>query len=395
MECAPGKRSAVTSIAGFGYVGLPLTSALAETGSRCLGIELDEGRRDALEAGRSYVLGVPVPAIGRLVAVGRLSASTEYAPLSQAHPAIVRIPTSVCRDRRFDARRLPRVTRESVARVLAGTDPPGNLAFSRSAIASAVGGIEAASFRLATALYCSTVPELVTMSSAREGEVSKPIGNTFRPVNTAPANESAEAAERLRIDFCEAVRAASRKPFRFMPFYPNPGVRGRCLPAGLHHLVWDARGREMPCPLVDTAEHVKAAMPLRVVDRVAMETNVRGPSAGGTRVRVLGVSCKRSLDDIRESPARRTMELLKAKATQVSYHDPYVPKLRWRGGVLASVPLSRDVLPTQTCVASASDQGYDVELLARHSPLRVDARNGLNGQYAPPTQDTMTQETPS
>jgi len=413
-----GARSVCVGVVGLGYVGLPLTVAFGQSGFRCIGIDLDRRKCDSLAAGRSYIPDVSDEAVQGLVGSGRLMASDNYSALSGADAIIICVPTPVYRDKRPDLRDVLRAG-EAVGRVLApgqlvvlestcypGTTEdllgpileresglragdgfwlafsperidPGNASFGLSNTPKVVGGVDTASTELAAALYSQIVPEVVTVSSTREAEMSKLIENTFRHVNIALANELAQVAEGLGIDFWEAVRAASSKPFGFMPFYPGPGVGGHCIPVDPHYLVWKAREHEMPCRLIDTAEYINAAMPDRVVERVVAEVNDRGLSIRGARVLILGVSYKKGVSDVRESPALRIMEQLEAKGAEVAYHDPHVPNLRWNGGVLASVPLSKDVLCSQACVVLVTDHAYDTELLVAYSPLLIDTRNAV------------------
>ena len=413
-----GTKSACVGVVGLGYVGLPLAAAFGKRGFPCIGIEVDRRKCESLKAGRSYVPDVPSEAVRELVESGRLMASDDYSALCGADAIIICVPTPVYRDKRPDLRDVLRAG-EAIGRVLgpgqlvvlestcypgttedllrplleresglrAGDDfwlafsperiDPGNQRFGLSDTPKVVGGIDAESAEAAAALYSQIVPEVVTVSSAREAEMSKLIENTFRHVNIALANELALIAERLGIDFWEAVRAASSKPFGFMPFYPGPGVAGHCIPVDPHYLAWKAREHEMPCRLIDTAEHINAAMPRRVVERVVEEINNRGLSTRGAHVLVLGVSYKKGISDVRESPALRVIELLEAKGAVVSYHDPYVPALQWNGSLLRSVPLSEDLLSSQACAVLVTDHDYDLELVLNACPLLIDTRNAV------------------
>lgn len=416
-------RTAVVGIVGLGYVGLPLAAALGEAGLRCLGVDLDQGKCEALAAGQSYVSDVRADVVQRLVAEDRLSASTDYSALSEADVIVICVPTPVYRDKRPDLTCV-RQAGEAVAGVLrpgqlvilestcypgttedllkpiledrsglqAGRDfwlafsperiDPGNEKFGLTNTPKVVGGIGPTSTELAAALYSAVVPEVVTVSSPREAEMTKLIENTFRHVNIALANELAIVSERLGIDFWEALQAASSKPFGFVPFYPGPGVGGHCIPVDPHYLTWKARECEMPLRLIETAEQINAAMPHYVVERVVDKVNDRGLSMRGARVLILGVSYKRGIGDVRESPALKIIEQLESKGAVVSYHDPYVPELRCNGRTLSSLPLTERVLASQTCVVLVTDHDYDLELLLRASPFLIDTRNAIKRDTA-------------
>jgi UDP-N-acetyl-D-glucosamine dehydrogenase len=411
-------RSACVGVVGLGYVGLPLIVAFGQRGFRCIGIELDRRKCELLTAGRSYIPDVPSEAVQELVGSGRLRVSDDYSALCGADAIIICVPTPVYRDKRPDLRDVVRAG-EAIGQVLgpgqlvvlestcypgttedllrpvleresdlrSGDDfwlafsperiDPGNQDFGLSNTPKVVGGIDTDSAKLAAALYAHIVPEVVTVSSTREAEMSKLIENTFRHVNIALANELAQVAEGLGIDFWEAIRAASSKPFGFMPFYPGPGVGGHCIPVDPHYLAWKAREHDMPCRLIDTAEYINAAMPRRVVERVVEEVNNRGLTIKGARILLLGMSYKRGIGDVRESPAVRIAELLEGRGAKVSYHDPHVPTAQWNGHAAASSPLTEEMLSSQACVLLLTDHGYDLEMILRHSRLLIDTRNAV------------------
>lgn len=409
-------RAAAVGVVGLGYVGLPLVVAFAESGFRCMGIDLDSQKCEALARGHSYLPDISDETVRDLIKGGRLRTSGEYAALREADAIIICVPTPVHRDKRPDLTDVLRAG-EAIGRVLrpgqlvvlestcypgttedtlrllleresglqTGEDfwlafsperiDPGNQRFRLTNTPKVVGGVDPVSTELAAALYSPIVSEVITVSSAREAEMSKLIENTFRHVNIALANELAIISEHLEIDFWEALEAASSKPFGFMPFYPGPGVGGHCVPVDPHYLTWKARECEVPLRLVDVAEQINVAMPHQVVERVVDEINRRGLSMRGARILLLGMSYKRGICDVRGAPALRIMELLESKGAEVAYHDPYVPEVPWQGRVIASVPLSEEVLSSQACVVLVTDHDYDLELVLRASPLLIDTRN--------------------
>jgi len=418
FRCRVQTRSARLGIVGLGYVGLPLMVAFGEAGFRCLGVDLDPLKCKALRGGRSYLPDVADETIRRLIEGGRLATSCDYGGLREADAIVICVPTPVYRDKRPDMTEVLRAG-EAVGRVLRpgqlvvlestcypGTTEdtlrpsleresglgasrdfwlafsperidPGNQKFGLANTPKVVGGIDPVSTELAAALYSHIVPEVIKVSSPREAEMSKLIENVFRHVNIALANELAIISERLGIDFWEAVEAASTKPFGFMAFYPGPGVGGHCIPVDPHYLTWKARECEMPLRLIDTAGQINDSMPYLVVERVVDEVNRLGLSIRGSRVLLLGVSYKRGVGDVRESPGLRIMELLESKGAEVSYHDPYVPQLQWNGKVVSSAPLSKEVLSSQTCVVLVTDHNYDLDLVLKASALLIDTRNAV------------------
>ena len=415
-------RSARVGVVWLGYVGLPVTVAFAEAGLRCLGVDLDPMKCEMLAAGRSYLAEIADETIRRLTESGRLTASEDYSGLREADAILICVPTPVYRDKRPDLAEVLRAG-EAIGRILrrgqlvvlestcypgttgdtlkplleresglvAARDfwlafsperiDPGNRKFRLTNTPKVVGGIDPVSTDLAAALYSHVVPEVIRVSSPREAEMSKHIENVFRQVNIALANELATISEHLGVDFWQAMEAASTKPFGFMPFYPGPGVGGHCIPVDPHYLTWKARECGMPLRLIDTAGQINASMPNTVVERVVDEVNRRGLSMRGARILLLGVGYKRGVGDVRESPALRIMELLESKGAQVSYHDPHVPQVRWNGKVIASAPLSKEVLSSQTCVVLVTDHDYDMELVMEASLLLIDTRNAVKRDF--------------
>ena len=344
-------HTAKVGVIGLGYVGLPLVAAFGECGFSCLGVDLDAGKLAALEAGQSYIGDVPQDSIRALIENRRLSVSGECSLLRNADVIIICVPTPIDRDKRPDLRSIlqagqaigqilrpgqlvilestsyPGTTEEQLQPLLergsslkAGRDfwlafsperiDPGNGAYGLQNTPKVVGGIDARSTELAAALYATIVPQVITVSSPREAEMAKLIENTFRHVNIALANELAIAAEGMGVDFWEAMEAAASKPFGFMPFYPGPGVGGHCIPVDPHYLVWKAQECEQPLQLINAAEEINSSMPGRVVERISRELGRRGQSLQEAPILLLGMSYKRGIGDLRESPALRIFELL-------------------------------------------------------------------------------------
>lgn len=420
LRAALESGGGVVGVVGLGYVGLPLAVAFGERGLRTIGIEPDPRKRAALSAGHSYLPDVPEKVLGRLVAEGRLTISPDCGALREADAILICVPTPVFKDKRPDLSAVlevgealaavlrrgqlvvlestcyPGTTDETLRSVLergsglrAGEDfwlafspervDPGNQKFPLTNIPKVVGGICRSSTELAAALYSHIAPKVIEVSSCREAEMCKLIENTFRHVNIALANELAIVSEGLGIDFWEAVGAASSKPFGFMPFYPGPGVGGHCIPVDPHYLSWKARQCELPLRLIDVSEEINDSMPHHVVGRLVKELSSRGVGMKRARVLVLGASYKRGVGDVRGSPGLRIMELLEAQGAVVAYHDPYVPTLPRRGGVMSSVPLGEGVLSSQDCVVLVTDHDYDLGLVLRASRLLIDTRNAVKG----------------
>jgi UDP-N-acetyl-D-glucosamine dehydrogenase len=260
---------------------------------------------------------------------------------------------------------------------------PGNLQWSAYNTPKVVGGLTPECTNLATALLRQMGAPVHPVSSPRAAELTKLLENTFRAVNIALVNELALLTERMGIDIWEVVEAAKTKPFGFMPFYPGAGVGGHCIPVDPYYLSWKAREYDYYTEFIELAGEVNQAMPHHVVDLVVQALSLNGRSLRGARVLVLGVSFKPDIDDARNSPAERVIELLLDRGAIVTYHDPYVPRFRVGGDVfhrelivLESVPLTETTLARADCaVIVTAHRDLDYEQVVEHAGLVVDTRN--------------------
>src|SRR5205085_6670686 len=206
-------------------------------------------------------------------------------------------------------------------------EDPGNPHFSTRTIPKVVGGVDAASAKLARALYEPIVAAVISVSSPEVAEACKILENTYRAVNIALVNELKVIFDRMGIDIWEVIAAAKTKPFGFQAFYPGPGLGGHCIPIDPFYLTWVARKYGITTRFIELAGEINTAMPAHVVQRVADALNEHSKSIKCNRICVLGVAYKKDVDDARESPAFEIMELLQARGAYVSYNDPYVPVL--------------------------------------------------------------------
>lgn len=412
-------RRGRVAVIGLGYVGLPVAVAFAEAGFRVAGLDVDRRRVACVRSGRSPVRDVSSSRLKALVAGHRLTAASDPSVLAHQDAIIVCVPTplkeggipdlSLVEAAVEDIRRhlragtlivlestsYPGTTDEVVLPRLAhrrravGRDfflafsperiDPGNKQFGFEDIPKIVSGVTPRCRALAEALYAQVVKRVVPVSSTRTAEMAKVLENTFRIVNISLVNELALASRDLGVDIWEAIEAASTKPFGFMPFYPGPGVGGHCVGIDPLYLYWKARGQKAEIRSIDLARQINDEMPERVVKRILELLTTRRRTAGRTaRVLILGVSYKRDVPDVRESPALMLLRKLQGLGVQVSYHDPYVAALREEGLSLASRPLTRRELARHDLVVVATDHSaVDYTLVARAAPLVYDLRRAL------------------
>jgi len=411
------------AIIGLGYVGLPLAVAFGRANLHIIGIDLDQRKITLLNQGKSYIPDVATDQVAALVRQGLLRATSDYDALRQADSIFICVPTP------FDANKSPNLTaikqaaegiaprlqrgqliilqsttypgttEEIVLPILersglkGGVDfdlafsperiDPGNTQFSAINTPKVVGGINERSTQRAADLLKRIGAPVEIVTSTRAAEMTKLLENIFRSVNIALVNEMALLCERMGIDIWEVIRAASTKPFGFMPFTPGPGVGGHCIPVDPLYLSWKAREYDFHTNFIDLAAQVNQSMPYHVVDLVAQGLARQGKSLYGARVLVLGVAFKRDIDDARESPAERVIELLLQRGASVTYHDPYVPRFQVGGNVfhrdvlqLESQPLSDELLAYHDCTVIITDhRNVDYARVVEKSRLVVDTRN--------------------
>ena len=418
---------AVVGIIGLGYVGLPLAHALHQGGLPIVGFDIDPAKIDALEKGVNYLKHLGDDMTTTLSKSDRFEATADFARLSECDCVIVCVPTPLGRHREPDlsyvinsahmigkslrkgqlisleSTTYPRTTRDEFlpamleaagdrARGLqSGRDffvafspereDPGRKDHTTTSIPKLVGGLEEISTELAAAMYRKGVKQVVEVESAEVAEAAKLLENIFRAVNIAMVNEMKVILDKMGIDVWEVIRAASTKPFGFMPFYPGPGLGGHCIPIDPFYLTWKAKEVGRPTKFIELAGEINTEMPEWVVERVALALNDRGKPVRGAKVLVLGLSYKPDVDDTRESPSFELIEHLLDLGAQEDYSDPHVPvapKVRKHNLQMKGVAITPDNLKKYDCVlVSTHHAAFDWATIAKHSALVVDTRDAL------------------
>jgi UDP-N-acetyl-D-glucosamine dehydrogenase len=265
-------------------------------------------------------------------------------------------------------------------------EDPGNPDYSASGIPKVVGGIDATSLQLAQSLYAHAVVKTVPVSSCEVAEACKILENTYRSVNIAMVNELKVLFDRIGIDVWEVIDAAKTKPFGFQAFYPGPGLGGHCIPIDPFYLSWLARKHNLATRFIELAGEVNASMPEFVVKKVTEALNQAGKPVKGSRIGILGVAYKKDVDDPRESPSFKLMELLNERGAVLSYNDPHVSELpsmrHYDVPAMTSSNLTVEYLAALDCALIATDHSaYDYSFIVRHAPLIIDTRNATRGVH--------------
>lgn len=258
-------------------------------------------------------------------------------------------------------------------------EDPGNTTYTIANIPKVIGGVTLACTELAAALYGVIFERTVLVSRPAAAELSKLLENIFRSVNIALVNELKMLCDRMGLDVWEIIDAAATKPFGYMPFYPGPGLGGHCIPIDPFYLTWKAREYGFSTRFIELSGEINTSMPNYVVSRMMQALNERGRPVNGARILVLGAAYKKDVDDLRESPSIRLIQLLQRLGAEVCYNDPYIPEIQLCGTqpvTIKSVPLTAETLAGSDAVLVATAHScYDPEFILEHAPLVVDTRN--------------------
>jgi UDP-N-acetyl-D-glucosamine dehydrogenase len=411
-------RAARVGVIGLGYVGLPLALAWAHEGFHVTGIDVDARRVGMCQDGVSWITDISSGDLASMVEQGFLEATTDMSVLADLDAVSICVPTPLNKTKDPDVSAVLNAVEAIAAHlhegqliVLESTTYPGTtdelvlptlsrsglkvgedffLAFSPERTDPAnsryglrntpkvVAGITPECLEVVSALYRTIVNRVVPVSSTRVAELVKLLENTFRAVNIGLVNELAIMAHILGVDVWEIISAASTKPFGFMPFYPGPGLGGHCIPVDPHYLAWKLRTLNYKTRFIEVASEINGQMPRYVVERVTTAMNDVGKCLNGSRILVAGVTYKRDVADLRESPAIDIIELLLQRKAQVVYADPYVPTLRLVETTLEATPLDEAELRRADCVIIVTDHhAFDYASIAKNASLIVDTRNAL------------------
>jgi UDP-N-acetyl-D-glucosamine dehydrogenase len=402
-------------IVGLGYVGLPLAVAFAEAGEQVVGVDVDEAKVAAIEAGESYIEDVSSERLR--ACLGAIEVSTEYAPLARTDAIVICVPTPLSPNREPDLGPLleagralgglvqrgqlvvlesttyPGTTREQLVPLLERRDlhvgdglnvafspervDPGRTDYTLRNTPKVIGGITPECTERAASVYGRVCDQIVRVSTPEAAEMTKLLENIFRSVNIALVNEMAMLADRMGLDIWEVVDAAATKPYGFMRFDPGPGMGGHCLPVDPFYLTWRARQFHFATEFIELAGKINQQMPYHCAERIERALNDASKPVRGSRIAILGVSYKGGVGDIRESPALRIMEELASRGGSLSYHDPYVPALPELG--LQSSALDDAVAGADAVVLVTAHPGIDHAAIAREAALFIDLRGATRG----------------
>jgi UDP-N-acetyl-D-glucosamine dehydrogenase len=419
------KKKAKIGVIGLGYVGLPLALEWVKSGFVTYGIDLNAEKVQALAAGKSYVKDVSGEELAACLNSGRFFQTCDYSVLKWLDAVFICVPTPLNQYQEPDTSHIayvveqlkpyiengmlitlesttyPGTTEEMIEKEFAllgaeaGKDyflcfspervDPSNPVFKTNNTPKVIGGTTARCLELGALLYRQIVEHVVEVSSPKVAEMSKLLENTFRSINIAFVNEMAMMCEKMGIDIWEVIRAASTKPFGYMPFYPGPGIGGHCIPLDPMYLAWKAKGFRFFSKFIELAQGINNQMPDYVIAKTAEILNQYAKSLKHSKVLLLGMAYKPEVDDLRESPALQVYEMFKMRGAQVDYYDPYAHSFRDQAGnVVQSVEYRPDLFRTYDCIVLITHhKAINYEEIARLGVPIFDTRNAFSEYRLP------------
>jgi len=417
-------KLAVVGVIGLGYVGLPLVRELLKAGYHVVGFDIDSSKVDKINNGESYIKHIGNEFIHYFLNTGHLKATSDFTEVSGVDIIIVCVPTplgahfepdlqyvrnSVGEIAKYlkkghtvilESTTYPGTTDEELLPMLQqsglvvgrdfflGYSPeredPGNKEFTTHRITKIVSGITEHCCEVVSHLYKQIIDSVFEASNTRVAESAKLLENIYRAVNIALVNELKVILTRMDIDIWEVIEAAKTKPFGFQAFYPGPGLGGHCIPIDPFYLTWKAREHDIHTRFIELAGEINTGMPSYIVDRALRALNSMGKPMKGSKILILGVTYKPDVDDMRESPSMKLIELLNAEGALVEYSDPYIPVLpvtrKYRFN-LKSIPVTPENLHEQDLVIVSTDHSnIDYKMIADHAALIIDTRNALSNE---------------
>jgi len=413
------KKKAVVGVVGLGYVGLPLAVEKGKVGYKVLGFDINTKRVNHINNGFNYIGDVKDEELKELIEEKKLEATNDFNRLTEADVIVICVPTPLTTTRdpdisyivnvtkeiqkslrigqlvTLESTTYPGTTEEVILKILEETGlkvgqefflafspervDPGNKRFTTKNTSKVVGGVTSDCLDLAKIFYEQTILNVVPVSSPSVAELTKVFENTYRAVNIALVNELTLLCDRMAVDVWEVIDAAATKPFGIHTFYPGPGVGGHCIPIDPFYLTWKAREYDFHTRFIELAGEINIQMPYHVVSKICKALNGQQKSIKGSNILILGVAYKKDIDDVRESPALKIIELLKDEEANLTYHDPYVSEIKPHGKIkesLFSLDLTDDLLSSTDIVVVLTDHScFDYERVVEKANLVVDARN--------------------
>ena len=417
-------REYKVGIIGLGYVGLPLMWTFHEKEMPVIGFDIDSKKVNCINEGIPYIKHLGKDKMQKLAASDLCDATDDFKRLREADALLMCVPTPLDNHREPEMRFVvdttkvigenlrknqlvilesttwPGTTEELILPILekesglkAGRDfyvayspereDPGNPDFNTARIPKVVGGHGKDALQLACALYDTAIVQTVPVSDTKTAEAVKLTENIFRSVNIALVNELKVVYKEMDIDVHEVLDAAETKPFGFMKFTPGPGLGGHCIPIDPFYLTWKARQFEQNTRFIELAGEINTSMPYYVLQRTLEALNSVKKAINGSKILLIGLAYKPDVDDDRESPTYKLMDLFSELGGEVAYYDPYVPVIKhsrehshWAG--TKSIEWNNESISSfDAVVISTNHSKINYKELSDWNSLIIDTRNTM------------------
>ena len=409
-------KKAKVGVVGLGYVGLPLAVEKANAGYETIGFDIQNSKVNMVNNGENYIGDVVDDELKELVQVGKLKATDDFTFIRDVDTVCICVPTPLDLYKQPDlsyvinstkevskylkrgmlvileSTTYPGTTEEVLKPILeesglkCGEDfflafspervDPGNKHYNTKNTPKVVGGCTEACTEIAAALYGNVLEgEIHRVSSPAVAEMEKILENTFRNINIALANEMAILCNRMGIDVWEVIDAAKTKPYGFMPFYPGPGLGGHCIPLDPFYLEWKAKEYDYHTKLIQTSGIINDSMPEFVLENIMKILNRHKKALNGSKVLVMGLAYKNDIDDYRESPAFKVIELLEYNGAEVVVNDPYCSEAKYKGKKYYSVDWKEVIDDADIVVITTNHSCYEYDEIVERAKVVYDTRN--------------------
>lgn len=415
------EKEIVVGVVGLGYVGLPLAVEKAKAGFKTIGFDVQKEKVDLVNKGHNYIGDVVDKDLKEIVEKGMLSATTDFSFIKDVDFIAICVPTPL------DSHQQPDISyvknsAESVAKYLKkntmvvlesttypgttedllkpileegsglkcgedfylGFSPervdPGNLKFKTKNTPKVVGAIGKDATEVISKMYRAVLgAEIYEVSSPAVAEMEKILENTYRNINIGLVNELTMLCNKMGISMWEVVDAAKTKPYGFQAFYPGPGLGGHCIPLDPYYLDWKAREYGFHTSMIQASGMINDKMPEYCIERASKILSRDRKSMNGAKVLVLGVAYKNDIDDYRESPALRVIEILEEEKAEVNWYDPWISEYKYKGQKYKGLETisAEDVKKYDIVIFTAAHSNFDYEMIQKNAKAIFDTRNAM------------------
>ena len=412
-------KEITVGVVGLGYVGLPLAVEKAQAGYKTVGFDVQEQKVKKVNDGENYIGDVVDEDLTKLVEKGTLSATTDFSFVKDVDFIAICVPTPLDAYQQPDMRYIkssceaiakhikkgsiivlesttyPGTTEELIKPILergsgltCGVDfylgyspervDPGNLIYKTKNTPKVVGAIGEEAREVISTMYSMVLEgDIHTVSSPAIAEMEKILENTYRNVNIGLVNELAMLCHKMEINLWEVIDAAKTKPYGFQAFYPGPGLGGHCIPLDPYYLSWKAREYNFHTSMIESSMMINDNMPEYTVSRAGKILNRFKKSLNGAKIIILGVAYKQDIDDYRESPALKVMDILRKEKAELSFFDPWIAEYSYKGeSFVGQEVLTKEALENADLVMiTAAHSNVNYNFVQKHSKMIFDTKN--------------------